>query len=115
MSPGRGRIDNEYSIDLSRPRDIASAEFNEWRRMLSSQLHSHRSAQGGLISLCIIRRPGEWNMASAKSSARSGHGMMVDFAVFIVVASATAAAHKYQRTRRLRLVSDVEITGKIGG
>jgi hypothetical protein len=29
MSPGPGRIDNEYSIDLPRPRDIASAEFNE--------------------------------------------------------------------------------------
>ncbi len=43
MSPGPGRIDNEYSIDLSRPRDIAGSEFNEWRRMLSSQLHSHHA------------------------------------------------------------------------
>lgn len=41
MSPGPGRIDNEYNIDLPRPRDISSAEFNEWRRILSSQLHSH--------------------------------------------------------------------------
>ena len=41
MSPGPGRIDNEYAIDLPRPRDIASPEFNEWRRLLSSQLHSH--------------------------------------------------------------------------
>src|SRR6195952_1937657 len=36
MSPGPGRIDNEYTIDLPRPRDIASPEFNEWRRLLSS-------------------------------------------------------------------------------
>src|SRR5215218_1845088 len=47
MSPGPGRIDNEYSIDLPRPRDIASAEFNEWRRMLSSQLHSHHGRKAG--------------------------------------------------------------------
>jgi NitT/TauT family transport system ATP-binding protein len=47
MSPGPGRIDNEYGIDLERPRDIASAEFNEWRRMLSSQLHSHHRRKAG--------------------------------------------------------------------
>src|SRR5580692_7325482 len=47
MSPSPGRIDNEYSIDLPRPRDIASAEFNEWRRMLSSQLHSHHARKAG--------------------------------------------------------------------
>ena len=39
----------KYQIDLPRPRDIASAEFNEWRRLLSSQLHSHHRPQGGLI------------------------------------------------------------------
>jgi len=47
MSPGPGRIDNEYRIDLQRPRDIASPEFNEWRRMLSSQLHSHHGRKAG--------------------------------------------------------------------
>jgi len=47
MSPGPGRIDNEYSIDLPRPRDIASPEFNEWRRLLSSQLHSHHGRKAG--------------------------------------------------------------------
>jgi NitT/TauT family transport system ATP-binding protein len=47
MSPGPGRIDNEYSIDLARPRDMASTEFNEWRRLLSSQLHSHHGRKAG--------------------------------------------------------------------
>jgi NitT/TauT family transport system ATP-binding protein len=47
MSPGPGRIDTEYLIDLPRPRDIASAEFNDWRRMLSSQLHSHHRRKAG--------------------------------------------------------------------
>ena len=47
MSPGPGRIDNEYRIDLRRPRDIASPEFNEWRRLLSSQLHSHHARKAG--------------------------------------------------------------------
>ncbi len=43
MSPGPGRIDAEYPIDLKRPRDIASGEFNEWRRLLASKLHSHHA------------------------------------------------------------------------
>jgi len=47
MSPGPGRIDNEYTIDLPRPRDIAGGEFNEWRRLLSSQLHSHHARRAG--------------------------------------------------------------------
>ncbi|MEA2944785.1 MAG: NitT/TauT family transport system ATP-binding protein [Alphaproteobacteria bacterium] len=47
MSPGPGRIDNEFAIDLPRPRDIASPEFNEWRRVLSSQLHSHHRRKAG--------------------------------------------------------------------
>ena len=47
MSPGPGRIDNEYSIDLPRPRDTASIEFNEWRRLLSSELHSHHGRKAG--------------------------------------------------------------------
>jgi len=44
MSPGPGRIDNEYRIDLPRPRDTTSAEVNEWRRLLSAQLHHARKA-----------------------------------------------------------------------
>jgi NitT/TauT family transport system ATP-binding protein len=47
MSPGPGRIDNEYMIDLPRPRDTTSTEFNEWRRLLSSQLHSHHGRKAG--------------------------------------------------------------------
>lgn len=41
MSPSPGRIDSEYGIDLQRPRDTSAPEFNEWRRLLSSKLHSH--------------------------------------------------------------------------
>ena len=47
MSPGPGRIDGEYAIDLKRPRDIASGEFNEWRRLLASKLHSHHARKAG--------------------------------------------------------------------
>jgi NitT/TauT family transport system ATP-binding protein len=47
MSPGPGRIDGEYVIDLARPRDIASGEFNEWRRLLASKLHSHHARRAG--------------------------------------------------------------------
>src|SRR6267378_7586866 len=41
MSPGPGRIDNEYAIDLPRPRDIAAPEFNDIRRELARKLHSN--------------------------------------------------------------------------
>jgi NitT/TauT family transport system ATP-binding protein len=47
MSPGPGRIDSEYTIDLKRPRDVASNEFNEWRRLLASKLHSHHARKAG--------------------------------------------------------------------
>ena len=47
MSPGPGRIDSEYAIGLRRPRDIASGEFNEWRRLLASKLHSHHARKAG--------------------------------------------------------------------
>lgn len=43
MEPGPGRIASEYRIDLPRPRDVASPEFNEVRRELSARLHSHHS------------------------------------------------------------------------
>ena len=44
---GPGRIGNEYAIDLPRPRDFAGAEFNEWRRLLASQLHSPHARKAG--------------------------------------------------------------------
>lgn len=41
MSAGPGRIDSDATIDLARPRDVSSAAFNDWRRVLSGKLHSH--------------------------------------------------------------------------
>jgi NitT/TauT family transport system ATP-binding protein len=41
MSPSPGRIANEVSVSLPRPRDVVSNEFNEMRGKLSIQLHSH--------------------------------------------------------------------------
>ncbi len=41
MSPGPGRIDSELKIELPRPRDVMSADFNDIRRALSQKLHSH--------------------------------------------------------------------------
>lgn len=39
MQPGPGRIVSDTRIDLPRPRDVASAEFNGLRRRLSAELH----------------------------------------------------------------------------
>jgi ABC-type nitrate/sulfonate/bicarbonate transport system ATPase subunit len=50
MSAGPGRIDSDFRIDLARPRDVASPEFNALRRDVALRLTSHlapsRSASG---------------------------------------------------------------------
>jgi len=43
MSPGPGRIVRDVHVDLPRPRDVSSPEFNELRRELSALLHSHHA------------------------------------------------------------------------
>jgi NitT/TauT family transport system ATP-binding protein len=41
MTPGPGRIESDNGLALPRPRDVASPEFNDIRRVLSTKLHSH--------------------------------------------------------------------------
>lgn len=41
MSAGPGRIDSDFRIDLARPRDVSSPEFNALRRDISRRLTSH--------------------------------------------------------------------------
>jgi NitT/TauT family transport system ATP-binding protein/sulfonate transport system ATP-binding protein len=41
MSAGPGRIDTDMQIELSRPRDVSSPEFNTIRRDVAGQLTSH--------------------------------------------------------------------------
>jgi NitT/TauT family transport system ATP-binding protein len=41
MTPGPGRIESDDRLDLPRPRDVASPEFNAVRRVLGAKLHSH--------------------------------------------------------------------------
>ncbi len=41
MTPGPGRIESDNPMLLARPRDIASPEFNDTRRVMSGKLHSH--------------------------------------------------------------------------
>ena len=41
MTPGPGRIESDNGLDLPRPRDVASPEFNDIRRVLGARLHSH--------------------------------------------------------------------------
>jgi NitT/TauT family transport system ATP-binding protein/sulfonate transport system ATP-binding protein len=41
MSAGPGRIDTDFRIDLSRPRDVSSPEFNALRRDVALRLTSH--------------------------------------------------------------------------
>ena len=43
MEPGPGRIASEQAMDLPRPRDVSSPEFNVIRRDLSGRLHSHHA------------------------------------------------------------------------
>jgi len=41
MSAGPGRIDSDFRIDLARPRDVSSPEFNRLRRDIAQRLTSH--------------------------------------------------------------------------
>jgi NitT/TauT family transport system ATP-binding protein/sulfonate transport system ATP-binding protein len=41
MSAGPGRIDSDFRIDLPRPRDVSSPEFNAMRRDIARRLTSH--------------------------------------------------------------------------
>jgi NitT/TauT family transport system ATP-binding protein/sulfonate transport system ATP-binding protein len=41
MSAGPGRIENDIAIDLPRPRDVSSPEFNAARRDVAGRLTSH--------------------------------------------------------------------------
>ncbi|MBY0363049.1 MAG: ABC transporter ATP-binding protein [Phreatobacter sp.] len=41
MTPGPGRIESDNPLLLQRPRDVASPEFNDIRRVMSAKLHSH--------------------------------------------------------------------------
>jgi NitT/TauT family transport system ATP-binding protein len=43
MTPGPGRIESDNALDLVRPRDVASPEFNAIRRVLGAKLHSHHA------------------------------------------------------------------------
>jgi nitrate ABC transporter ATP-binding subunit len=41
MSAGPGRIDSDFQIELARPRDVSSPEFNTLRRDIARRLTSH--------------------------------------------------------------------------
>jgi nitrate ABC transporter ATP-binding subunit len=41
MSAGPGRIDSDFRLDLPRPRDVSSPEFNALRRDIARRLTSH--------------------------------------------------------------------------
>ena len=41
MSAGPGRIENDTTIDLPRPREVSSPEFNAVRRDVARRLTSH--------------------------------------------------------------------------
>ncbi|MCJ2062149.1 ABC transporter ATP-binding protein [Methylobacterium sp. J-088] len=43
MSPGPGRIETIHPVELVRRRDVSSPAFNDLRRMLAAQLHSHHA------------------------------------------------------------------------
>lgn len=42
MTAGPGRIDGEIAVDLPRPRDVSSPEFNAIRREVSRRLTEPR-------------------------------------------------------------------------
>jgi nitrate ABC transporter ATP-binding subunit len=51
MSAGPGRIENDIPIDLPRPRDVSSPEFNAVRRDVARRLTSHLAPSRALESV----------------------------------------------------------------
>jgi NitT/TauT family transport system ATP-binding protein len=51
MTPGPGRIQSDNRIPLSRPRDVASPDFNAVRRELSQLLVSHHGSKAAAAPL----------------------------------------------------------------
>jgi ABC-type nitrate/sulfonate/bicarbonate transport system ATPase subunit len=51
MSAGPGRIENDIAIDLPRPRDVASPEFNAVRRDVARRLTSHIAPRAPELSV----------------------------------------------------------------
>ena len=49
MSAGPGRIESDIRIDLPRPRDVSSPEFNAVRRDLARRLTSHISHRRAIL------------------------------------------------------------------
>jgi len=44
MSAGPGRIESDINVDLPRPREVSSPEFNAVRRELARRLTSHMAS-----------------------------------------------------------------------
>jgi ABC-type nitrate/sulfonate/bicarbonate transport system ATPase subunit len=57
MSAGPGRIDSDFHIDLARPRDVSSPEFNALRRDIARRLTSHLAVSRGLATVEQTARP----------------------------------------------------------
>jgi NitT/TauT family transport system ATP-binding protein len=53
MTPGPGRIESDNDLTLPRPRDVASPEFNDIRRVLAGKLHSHHSKVASAPSAAV--------------------------------------------------------------
>ena len=52
MTPGPGRIESDNALDLPRPRDVASPEFNAIRRVLGRQAAQPSREEGGVTNGC---------------------------------------------------------------
>jgi len=53
MSAGPGRIENDIAIDLPRPRDVSSPEFNAVRRDVARRLTSHLAPKQALEAAAL--------------------------------------------------------------
>ena len=69
MTPGPGRIESDNALDLPRPRDVASPEFNAIRRVLGREAAQPSQQEGGVKRLLRGFRAGE-------VPAQSGGGVM---------------------------------------
>ena len=75
MSPGPGRIDDEYVIDLNRPRDIASAGVQRMAAAVGLKAAQPSRAQGGMSEMRLDRvRSGDGGELALPHFAGEGWG-----------------------------------------
>ena len=105
MTPGPGRIESDNRIALSRPRDVASPEFNAVRRELSHLLVSHHGSKADGRSAATEGSRMNWGTLSRpqRDAAYNNSAAVADSAQYAPRWPAASAALRASRPEHMDL------------